>query len=84
MFRQIVVILATLMVVIISCQDLLTPKVDILPEFNAEVNGNLSIDALFYTDKEITHQQNDYEPLKMVKNVDGVLHYSIGARSSSE
>lgn len=80
MFRQAIVILAMVMFAIISGQDLLTPVADKTEDFN----GNLSINAVINTNNEITHQQIEYEQLKLVENVDGILHYSIGARSSRE
>lgn len=72
------------MFAIISGQDLLTPVADKTEDFNTEINGNLSINAVINTNNEITHQQIEYEQFKLVENVDGILHYSIGARSSRE
>lgn len=82
MFRQ--AILGVFLCGLISSQELLLPAIEKTDDFNVEINGNLSIQSAINTDNEIAHQQLEYEPLKLVKNVDGILHYSIGARTSSE
>lgn len=84
MFRQAIVYLALFMVGMISSHDLLVPAMTKTEYFSVEVNGNLSIVSVINTNNEILHQQIDYEPLKLAEDVEGLIHYSIGARTSSE
>lgn len=76
--------LAIFMFGMISSQDFLVPSMDKVEDFSVEVNGNLTIVSMTNTNNEILHQQIDYEPLKFVEDVEGVIHYSIGARTSRE
>lgn len=84
MFRQAIVCLAICMFGMISSHDLLSPKMGKTEEFNVEINGNLSIASVINTNKEIPHQQINFEQLNFVTDVEGLIHYSIGARRSSE
>lgn len=68
----------------ISSHDLLVPMVEKDEKFNVEINGNLSIASVINTDNEIPHQQINFEQLNFVTDVEGLIHYSIGARRSSE
>lgn len=68
----------------ISSHDLLVPKLEKAEDFNIEINGNLSIASVINTDNEIPHQEIDFETLRIVTDVEGIMHYSIGARRSSE
>lgn len=84
MFQQAIIYLALLMLGLVSSQDLLLPSMEKVEEFNIEIDGDLSFESSINTNNEIMHQQIDYEPLKLVKDVEGIIHYSIGARISSE
>lgn len=72
------------MVGMIKSQDFFIPALDEMQNFNVEINGDLLIDSTSNTNNEITHKQITLEPLRMTKDVEGILHYSIGARVPSK
>lgn len=84
MFRQIVIFLAVFMFGMAQSQNFYIPEFDDAENFNVEINGDLLIDSSSNTNNEITHQQVTFERLTLTKDVEGILHYSIGARTSSE
>lgn len=84
MFRQAIFYLALFMFGMISSHDLLVPSMKKAENFNIEINGNLSITSVINTNNEISHQQIDLEHLKFATDVKGQIHYTIGARTSSE
>lgn len=73
MFRQAITFMALCIVGLTRADD-----------FQVEINGNLSIATIINTNNEIPHQQINFEPLKLMTDVEGIIHYSIGARSSSK
>lgn len=84
MFRQAIFYLAIFSFGMISTFDSLVPAMEKTEDFSIEINGNLSIESASNSNNEISHQQFDYEPLKFITDVEGLIHYSIGARRSSE
>lgn len=84
MFRQSLFFLAVCMFGMIKSQNFYIPTLDDMENVNVEINGDLLIDTTSNTDKEIAHQQITYEPLRLIKDVEGILHYSIGARIPSK
>lgn len=71
MSGKIVIILAAFMFGMIASEDF------------TEINGDLTIVTTRNQDKQIPHKPIHLETLKLHKNVDGVMHYSLGARTSS-
>lgn len=70
----------------ISCQHFYAP--DYVEAKNINIENN-SIDVLGIkmecnTNDQISHQQTDLEQLKLVKSVEGILHYTLGARTGSK
>lgn len=84
MFRQAVFFLAVFSFGVISSLDFSVPEMESAEDFRIEMNGNLSIVSATNTNNEISHQVINYEPLKFVADVEGLIHYAIGARRSSE
>lgn len=84
MFRQIIVFLSVFMLGVIANENFFISGDENGEAFNVEINGDLSINSTSNTNDEIAHQHINYEQLQLVKSVNGVLHYSIGARISSK
>lgn len=79
MFQQAIFILGIFMFGLISSQDLLMPKIEKPDDSIDGINGIISINSTII--KEISHQSIEYE---LGENVNGMIHYAIGARTSRE
>lgn len=84
MFRQAIVYVALFLFGMISSHALLMPTIEKPEDFNIAVNDNLTIVSVINTNNEILHHKIDYESLKFIEDVEGIIHYTIGARNSRE
>lgn len=84
MLRKIVIFLAVFMVGMIATQEFSIFDFELIENSNKEINGDLSIISVDNTNKEIPHRPVHYERLEPMKNVDGIVHYAIGARVRSK
>lgn len=69
---------------IATSQNFYIPEFDEAQNFNVDIDGDLLIDSSSNTNNEIAHQQTTLERLTLTKDVEGILHYSVGARTSSK
>lgn len=81
MFRKTILLFAVFIVGIIAAENSETAPKNI-PE--REINGDLSIISMHNTNTEIAHLPVEYEQMELEESVDGILHYSLGARVRSE
>lgn len=51
---------------------------------NTDISGDLSIVSTSNTNFDVVHPTVTYEMLNLSNNIDGILHYTIGARSQSK
>lgn len=49
---------------------------------NIKVVDDLLIETTSNMSNEIAHQQTEYETLRSMKDVNGVIHYTLGTRTS--
>lgn len=82
MFCKIAVIFAALMIGVIASDDLLS-EFDELKNFATEIDGDIKFETNNNRNKQIPHKPVHLETLELHKNVDGIMHYSLGARTSS-
>lgn len=84
MLSKLVIILAAFIVGMIASEDVHDFDSNELTNFDTEINGDLQIQILNSNkNQEIPHKLMHLDTLKLHKNVDGVLHYALGARTSS-
>lgn len=82
MFFKVILFLSMCTFGMIKSQDVFIRTLDELKNFDVEVNGDLLFDSTSNTNDEVAHQQT--ETLRLHKDVEGILHYSIGARVPSK
>lgn len=85
MLRKIVIFSAVLIVGLIASQDLFITDSEMVETLNADIkNGDLSIVSTVNNKNEILHIPDEYEVLKPIEDVSGLIHYNIGARIHSK
>lgn len=70
------------MIGVIASDDLLS-EFDELKNFATEIDGDIKFETNNNRNKQIPHKPVHLETLELHKNVDGIMHYSLGARTSS-
>lgn len=81
MFRKTIILFSLLIVGIIAKESSET-QTENKPE--REINGDLSIVSMHNTNTEIAHLPIEYVQMEAGKNVEGIIHYNMGARVRSE
>ncbi|XP_055298548.1 uncharacterized protein LOC129566533 [Sitodiplosis mosellana] len=84
MLRKIVIFFAVFMVGMIASEEFSLLDFETIESSHQEINGDLSIISTDNTNDVIPHPPVHYEMVQPLRSVNGILHYAIGARRSSD
>lgn len=85
MLRKFGIFFAAFMIGMIASDEVFSFNFETSEQFQKEINGDLSIETVSdNTNDEIPHPPVHFEMLEPVKDVKGLIHYSIGARVRSK
>lgn len=81
MFRKTIVLFVVFFVGINASED---SDFQWKSSLDRETNGDISIISMHNTNNEIAHRPIEYVEMELIEAVNGILHYTFGARVRSE